>query len=179
MKVIERVLDVVCLIAKIIAAAMLGVMLVVSLVEIGRRYILGLSFPWADELIRYCIVGVAMFGGAVAFRQAGGLVAFDLILGRLKGAARLVLELAVNTICLAFCSFMLRNAIATVNTPSIVKQISIGLQISMRWPYMSIVAGMALIVVFSIEKYYRIIKDYKTGKLNSEPGPIEEGGIPL
>lgn len=179
MKVLERVLDMVCLIAKIIAAVMLGVMLVVSLVEIGRRYILGLSFPWADELIRYCIVGVAMFGGAVAFRQIGGLVAFDLILGRLKGVAKLILELVINSICLVFCSFMLRNAIVTVNTPSIVKQISIGLQISMRWPYMSIVVGLALIVLFAVEKYYRIIKDYKTGKLNSEPGPIEEGGLPL
>ena len=179
MKVLERVLDTVCLAAKIIAAALLGVMLVVSLLEIGRRYILGLSFPWADELIRYCIVGVAMFGGAAAFRQTGGLVAFDLILGRLKGVARLILELAVNTISFLFSAFMFRNAFMTVGTPSIVKQISIGLHISMRWPYMSIVIGLGLIVLFSIEKYFRIVKSFKEGKLAAQVTTIEEGGIPL
>jgi TRAP-type C4-dicarboxylate transport system permease small subunit len=179
MKVIERILDAVCLIAKAIAAIMLGVMLVVSLVEIGRRYFLGLSFPWADELIRYCIVGVAMLGGAAAFRQTGGLVAFDLILGRLKGKTRLALELIINTICLVFCAFMFRNALATVNTPSIVKQISIGLQISMRWPYMSIVAGLGLIVVFALEKYFRIVGAYRKGALSVPPGMTEEGGEAL
>lgn len=89
MKAIERVLDVLCLIAKIIAAAMLGIMLVVSLVEIVRRYIIGQSFPWADELVRYCIIGVAMLGGAAAFRQTGGLVAFDLLLNRFQGIPNL------------------------------------------------------------------------------------------
>jgi len=180
MKIIERVLDVLCLIAKIIAAVMLGVMLVVSLVEIGRRYILGLSFPWADELIRYCIVGVAMFGGASAFRLTGGLVAFDLILGHLKKVPRLILEMIVNTVCFLFSAYMFRNAFLTVNTPSIVKQISIGLHISMRWPYMCIVIGLGLIVLFSIEKYFRIIEDYKTGRLSAPPpSVIDEGGIPL
>lgn len=179
MKIIERALDMVSLIAKILAAAMLGVMLVVSLVEIARRYLFGLSFPWADELIRYCIVGVAMLGGASAFRQAGGLVAFDLILGWIKGPARMVLEMFNNTVALVFSLFILKNAIATVNTPSIVKQISIGLKISMRWPYMPIVIGMLLFVIFSLEKYYRIFKNYKGGGLQTPPGNLDEGGIPL
>ncbi|MPM25730.1 hypothetical protein SDC9_72230 [bioreactor metagenome] len=164
MKAIERVLDTVCLIAKMIAAALLGVMLVVSLVEIVRRYIVGQSFPWADELIRYCIVGVAMLGGAAAFRQSGGLVAFDLLLNRLKGTARLILELLINTICICFAGFMFMNAYKTITTPSIVKQISIGLQVSMFWPYLPIVLGLGLIVLFAVERYFRLIADYSAEK---------------
>lgn len=174
MKAIERVFDTICLIAKIIAAILLGVMLVVSLVEIIRRYIVGQSFPWADELIRYCIVGVAMLGGAAAFRQPGGLVAFDLLINSLKGVPRLVFELLINTISIWFAGFMFLNAYKTITTPSIVKQISIGLQVSMFWPYLPIVLGLALIVLFALERYFMLIGGYLAEKKGlSESG---EGG---
>lgn len=174
MKAVSRILDAVCLLAKMIAALMLGVMLVVSLVEIGRRYLAGYSFPWADELIRYCIIGVAMLGGAAAFRQAGGLVAFDLILTHLKGSVRLALELSINTISLLFSAFMFRNAVKTLTTPSIVKQISIGLRVSMFWPYLPIAAGLGLIVIFAVERYFIIIGGYRAQK--SAPPSSTEGG---
>jgi len=174
MKVVEHILDAVCLIAKMIAALMLGIMLVVSLVEIARRYIAGYSFPWADELIRYCIVGVAMLGGAVAFRQAGGLVAFDLILTHLKGSVRLALELLINTIALLFCTYMFRNAVRTLTTPSIVKQISIGLKVSMFWPYLPIAVGLGLMVIFAAERYFKLIGGYLAQR--GAPPAAEEGG---
>lgn len=56
MKIITRILDVVCTIFKWITAAILAAMLIASVAEIVRRYILGHSFVWADEFIRYCIV---------------------------------------------------------------------------------------------------------------------------
>lgn len=174
MKAVSRILDAVCLFAKMIAALMLGVMLVVSLVEIGRRYLAGYSFPWADELIRYCIIGVAMLGGAAAFRRVGGLVAFDLILTHLKGPVRLALELSINTISLLFSAFMFRNAVQTLTTPSIVKQISIGLRVSMFWPYLPIAVGLGLIVIFSVERYFKIIGEYRSQR-NAPPAGTEGG----
>ena len=78
MKIITRILDVVCTIFKWITAAILAAMLIASVAEIVRRYILGHSFVWADEFIRYCIVAVAFLGGSVAYREAGGLVSLAL-----------------------------------------------------------------------------------------------------
>lgn len=177
MKVIEKILDILCLIAKWISALCLFLMLVVSLVEIVRRYIFGLSFIWTDEFIRYSIVIVASIGGASCYRMVGGLVSFDLVQTHLFGKARLILEFIINTVVLGFAGFILRNAIKTVGTPSIVKQISIGLGISMKYPYMAIVLGMGLLVLLALEKYYDIVKRYKAGEFEKGfvPKPAEGG----
>ena len=176
MKTIEKFLDILCLIAKWVSALCLFLMLVVSLVEIVRRYIFGLSFIWTDEFIRYSIVIVASIGGASCYRIMGGLVSFDLIQTHVFGKTRLYLDLVVNTIVLGFAVFVLQNAIQTVDTPSIVKQISIGLGISMKYPYMAIVLGMGLLVLLALEKYYTIIKIYKAGEFEKGYVPASEGG---
>lgn len=176
MKIISRILDGVCLAAKLLSALLLAVMLVVSLVEIVRRYLMGYSFPWADELIRYCIVGVASLGGSAAYRTAGGLVSFDLIQTHTRGVARLVLELVINSIVLFFAAYILRNSILTLQTPSILKQVSIGLKISMFWPYLPISIGMGLFVVLSLEKYLCILSDFRAGKYGPQAPPPLEGG---
>lgn len=176
MKAIEKFLDILCLIAKWVSAVCLFLMLVVSLVEIVRRYIFGLSFIWTDEFIRYSIVIVASIGGASCYRIMGGLVSFDLIQTHVFGKTRLYLDLVVNTIVLGFASFVLQNSIQTVGTPSIVKQISIGLGISMKYPYMAIVLGMGLLVLLALEKYYTIIKSYKAGEFEKGYVPASEGG---
>ena len=167
MKAVNKVLDILEYIAKIIAAVTIGVMVIVSLMEITRRYLFGNSSMWADELIRYCIVLVAMIGGAACFRQ-GDLVAFDLVRNRMRGPAKLIWELVINTISLAFAIFIFRNAINTIMLPSVAKQVSIGLQISMVWPYMPIVIGMGMIVLFAIENYYEIFKKFKDGTYNKK-----------
>lgn len=177
MKIVSKIIDILCLLAKWVSALCLFLMLCVSLVEIVRRYIFGLSFIWTDEFIRYSIVVVAAIGGASCYRATGGLVSFDLLQTHLFGKKRLVLELIINTIVLGFGAFILKNAIKTVQTPSIVKQISIGLKISMKWPYMAIVIGMALLVILALEKYYHIFKRFKDGEYEKGYTPkLEEGG---
>ncbi len=165
MKAVNKVLDILEYAAKVIAAVTIGVMVVVSLMEITRRYLFGNSSMWADELIRYCIVLVAMIGGAACFRQ-GELVAFDLIRNKVRGPVKLVWELVINTISLAFAIFVFRNAINTIMLPSVAKQVSIGLQISMIWPYLPIIIGLGMIVLFALENYYEIFRKYKDGTYN-------------
>ncbi|WP_312159678.1 TRAP transporter small permease subunit [Oscillibacter sp.] len=153
---IERILNGLAFVTKALAALCLGIMLVVSLAEIVRRYMFGLSFSWADELIRDGVVCVAMLGGAAAYREEGGLVAFDLISAHVKGTTKLILTLVINTICLLFSGYMFMNALQTLQTPSIVKQVSIGLKISMFWPYLPNTLGLGIIFIFTLEKFYNI-----------------------
>lgn len=177
MKIVTRIIDGICFAAKVICAFLLALMLVISLIEIVRRYIFGYSFPWADELIRYCLVAVASLGGASVYREAGGLVAFDMLQTHLYNKIRFILEIIVNTIVLGFSVFMFKNALSTVMTPSIQNQISIGLHISMMWPYLPIVFGMAILVLLSLEKYYRIFEAFKDGSYDKPEGTcLSEGG---
>lgn len=175
MKFIQKMINGLCLAAKMLCAALFAVMLVVSLVEIVRRYVLGLSFPWADELIRYCIVGVASLGGPSAYRTAGGLVSFDLVQTHTYDKTRFVLELLINTIVLGLAAFMLQNSVSTIMTPSIQRQISIGLGISMLWAYLPIVIGMGILLILAIEKYFLIATSYKRGNYGRATAVKKEG----
>lgn len=175
MKFIQKMINGLCLAAKMLCAVLFAVMLVVSLVEIIRRYVLGLSFPWADELIRYCIVGVASLGGASAYRTAGGLVSFDLVQTHTYDKVRFVLELLINTIVLGLAAFMLQNSVSTIMTPSIQRQISIGLGISMLWAYLPIVIGMGILLILAIEKYFLIAASYKRGDYGRAAAVKKEG----
>jgi TRAP-type C4-dicarboxylate transport system permease small subunit len=178
MLVLNRILDKLCYLAKAISALMLGIMLLISFVEIIRRYIFGLSFIWADETIRYGMVIIASIGGAAAFREVGGLVAFDLIANNLKGKPGIVLQMAINTICLFFSIYIFGRAVHALQTPSIVNQMSIGLKISMFWPYLPIAVGMGLIVLVSLERYGMILRDVRAGKYVKalKAGRTPEGG---
>lgn len=177
MNAFKKILDILCLLAKWISAICLFAMLVVSLIEIVRRYIFGLSFIWADEFIRYSIVVVASIGGASCYRVIDGLVSFDLLQTHVYGKTRLYLDIFVNTIVLGFSAFILKNAIQTVMTPSIVKQVSIGLGISMKYPYMAIVLGMGLLILLALERYFKIVESYKNGEFeHKNRNAITEGG---
>jgi TRAP-type C4-dicarboxylate transport system permease small subunit len=175
MLVLNRILDKLCYFAKALSALMLGIMLLVSLVEIIRRYVFGLSFVWADELIRYGMVVIASIGGAAAFREVGGLVAFDLIANKLKGRLGIALHLTINTVCLVFAIYIFGKAVQSLQMPSIVNQTSIGLKISMFWPYLPIAVGMGLIVIVAVEKYGRILRNIREGKYAGASGA---GGAP-
>ena len=176
MKVITKILDVVCLIFRWITAIVLALMLVASVAEIIRRYIMGASFVWADEFIRYCIVAVAFFGGSVAYREVGGLVAFDMVQTRIHSKARLILEYVINTIVLLFSVYIFLNSVSNLQMPSIYNQISIGLHISMAIPYLPITIGMGMLIILALEKYYTVFQTYKSGGYDKHPAKKEEGG---
>ena len=175
MKVISKIINGLCLAAKALCAVLFAVMLVVSLVEIVRRYVLGYSFPWADELVRYCIVGVASLGDTSAYQNPGGLVSFDLVQTHTYGKVRLILELIINTIVLGLAVFMLKNSITTIMTPSIQRQISIGLGVSMYWAYLPIVIGMGILLILAVWKYFQIAASYKNGSYG-KAAPVKEEG---
>lgn len=176
MKIITRVLDVLCKIFKWITALILAAMLVASVAEIVRRYILGHSFVWADEFIRYCIVAVAFLGGSVAYREVGGLVSFDMVQTHIYGKLRLLLELLINTIVLLFSCYIFYNSIENLQMPSIFRQISIGLGVSMAIPYLPITIGIGMLILLALEKYYTIARGYRSGAYDKHPARLEEGG---
>ena len=139
------------------------------------RYSEGILWDWTDELVRYSIVIVAAIGGGTAYHKAGGLVSFDLVQTHIHGVPRLIVELIVNTIVLGFGVYILMNSIQTVTSPSIIKQVSIGLGISMKYPYYAIVIGMIFLIITAIEKYFIIFQDFKNGEFELKTPQLKGG----
>lgn len=154
MKAIETVLiavTVCCLIT----------MTVISLVEIVRRYFIGRSFVWSDELIRFSLVWITFLGGSIAYRR-GDLVIFDMLqtaVEKKHGKVLLVMRCLVDVISLVFICFIMVKAYEYCLTPSIRLQYSTGLGLSMTYVYGSIPIGFACMFLFSIEKVVLLIRD--------------------
>lgn len=159
---VKKVLDIIAKIVKGFLGILLGIMLIVALVEVFRRYFLGRSFAWSEELIRYLIIWISFLGAAVAYKEQS-LVFFDMIVDRIKGKNKFVLFLITNTVSLVFVAFVFINSLATINMPSIANQNSIGLQISMVIPFMAAPIGLGLMLIFGLYHYRVIIDTYKDG----------------
>lgn len=60
----EKLMDIIYSVIRICIAAALVVMVVVTFVEVIRRYAFGLSFIWSEELVRFLLVATSFLGGA-------------------------------------------------------------------------------------------------------------------
>jgi len=160
--VIKKVLDYIAAIIRAFLGLLLGIMLIVALTEVFRRYLIGKSFPWSEEIIRYLIIWISLLGGAISYKEYG-LVYFDMVVDLFKGKKKAVLLLLSNTITLAFIGYIFLNSLGTITSRSIMNQKSIGLQISMVIPYLAIPIGMGLMFIFGLYHYKEIYEKYFGG----------------
>lgn len=148
-------------------SAALAVMIMVAFIEVARRYLLGKSYIWADDLIRYIIVYVGFVGGAAAYRD-NNLASLDLVTRLFPQKAQLILELAVNTIVTGAMVFLLCYSVQAVSAPSIKHSVGVGLKIPLWIPYMTLPIGFVIMVLFSAEKYVGLFKRLLKGGSGEE-----------
>lgn len=135
-------------IAFIITVAM-ALMSTITIIEVGRRYIIGASFPWAEELVRFLLIWLTFLGGSIAWRKKS-MVFFNLLQDKVTGRWKGFLNLFVNFICILFMVFVLYKGLAYTFSPAISRQISTGLKISMSFVYFSIPLGFGSMLAFTL-----------------------------
>lgn len=148
-------------------SAALGAMIVIAFIEVVRRYLLGKSYIWADDLIRYLIIYVGFVGGAAAYRD-NNLASLDLVTRLFPEKVQIVLEIVVNTIVTGAMLFLLYFSVQAVGAPSIKHSVGVGLKIAMWIPYMTMPIGFTVMLLFSAEKYLEMFRRLRKG------GPAEE-----
>ena len=99
MKAYSRICDVVFNIVKWIVAIAMMFMVILTFVEVIRRYFFHQNWVWSEILVRYLIVWCTFLGGAAAYR-VGALTNFDLVTQKLGKKTQLVLELVCTVIIL-------------------------------------------------------------------------------
>lgn len=145
----------------------LGIMIVIAFIEVARRYVIGKSYIWADDLIRYLIIYVGFVGGAVAYRD-NNLASLDLLTQHFPQKLQIIVEIIVNTIVTATMIFLLYYCIKAVGAPSIKHSVGVGLRIGLWIPYLALPIGFAVMLLFSVEKYIDMFKRLLKG------GSVEE-----
>lgn len=129
----------------------------VAIVEVGRRYMLELSFQWADEFCRYMLVWMCFCGGSLALR-ADNLVRFDLGHDKLSERARMILELTVCLICLAFILFLFVRSYNWTFSFAAMRQRMLSLPLPMAAVFFSMPLGFGCMLLFLTEKVFKILR---------------------
>ncbi len=89
-----------------IMTVLLGIAAVLVVMQIFWRYVLRDPLGWTDQGCRFVFVWMCMFGLPVLFYRKA-VVAFDLIVGKLKGKAAVITEIVFLLIGLFFAVYFL------------------------------------------------------------------------
>jgi len=135
----------------------IGVMTLVTLIEVVRRYLFGLSFTWSEELVRYLLIWSTFIGGSLAYKKKA-VVYFDLFINKLSFKKRKLADIGINGFIIFISVVIFILGLRTLGTKTVQLQISPGLKISMEYIYMSIPIGMVFLFVFAIDRIMEIIR---------------------
>ena len=160
MKHYKRAMSALHNVLMVLVSAGLVVMICVTAVEVVRRYLFGLSFSWAEELVKYLMIMVAFFGGAGAY-QDKGLVALDMLTEKLPGNLKTAVALLAEILSVLVIALLFKYSLQAILKPGVYKQISIGLGISMAYPWASMPIGFAAMLLFSVEHFYELIAGFR------------------
>lgn len=138
----------------------MGLMVIVILIQVFCRYILNAALPWPDELARFLMLWMTGLIAASAYRW-GGFVAIEMIprmLPRRVGLVLMVVLLAVSLLVLVvgfqlglnhvksgwlFASSSLKLPLHLIGGQAV--------PIKLAWMYMSLPAGLFLLIVVNVE----------------------------
>lgn len=141
-----------------LVAALMGLMIVVTVVAVVQRYIVGSAFNWAEEFCGYDLVWCAFLGSAVCFRHAD-LVLLDLFVNMMPEKLRKISRLVTHLICLVLIGYLFVTSAKYSMTPSIFMRKSTTLPFTMFVPFVSVPIGSFFMLLFGLENLPEMIAD--------------------
>lgn len=127
---------------------LVGVMVFVTLLEVGSRNLFNHSFVWSEELSRFLLIWITFIGASVVYKR-GELVALD-GMGKLPDKIRLYVYILTQIIVVVFIAFLAYLGFGTTFSKTVVMQTATGLRISMMYPYLAIPIGMLFMLIHAI-----------------------------
>jgi len=147
---------------KVLIAVFLFAMVIIATVEVFRRYVLGLSFVWADELVRFAMVWMTFLGGAYGYRKKE-LISFDFLQNAIPEKFKALGQLVITLIGLVFVAFIFKIGLEFSLSDVSVGQESMCMRISMVFVYISIPVGMGAMILFMLDDIISFFKRDKKG----------------
>ena len=147
-------------IIKILLAVMLTLMVIVTTMEVVRRYIFGLSFLWAEELVKFLLVATTFIGGPAAYR-AGGLAFLDLVVSHVNKNIQRYINIFINIVIIISCVWLAKIGFEYSFSPMVAKSFSTGLNLKMTYIYATIPTGFVMMIVFAVEQIFNIVFNRK------------------
>jgi len=152
----ERILQYLC-------GALLLSLTLLALLEVVRRYVFGVSFPWQQDAVTFGILsGVFLFFAITQSRRAHLRVSAVLLLLRSKGGRTgawiaSLLEIGGAAIGLAFCAWLVWHGVDVLDLMHLQQRKTESL-VFLLWPFfVAFLAGMAFLgISFAFQLYHEI-----------------------
>ena len=131
-------------------AVLMAAMVLNVLWQVCTRFVLRTPSSFTEEIARYLMIWVGMFGAAYATGRKAHL-ALDLLTGRLQGRARRTSECFIHTVVLSFAALvMVGGGGRLVWVQLSLGQKSAALQLNVGLIYLAVPLAGAAIVLYSL-----------------------------
>jgi TRAP-type C4-dicarboxylate transport system permease small subunit len=129
---------------KKILLVLFAVATVLTVFQVINRFLIGLPFPWGEELIRFLFVWVVFLGIGIVYK-AKGHANVELLTAQLSEKSQRLLEFASELACLAFFFLLLFQGYNLFTVT--MNQISPSMQINMGLVYLAVpVCALACLI---------------------------------
>jgi TRAP-type C4-dicarboxylate transport system permease small subunit len=136
--------------AALLLAGLLVVMVLAVSWQIVSRYLLGDPSGWTEELARFLLIWIGLFGGAFAYQRRLHL-GLDLLAERLQGNARRWHARFVDLCVLIFAvAILIGGGLSLVTLTHELEQFSPALGLPMAIVYLSLPLSGALMAIFAL-----------------------------
>ena len=157
MNMLDQVARWLASLCQFILCVALTVMTTVTFVEVVRRYFLGLSYVWAEELVRFLLVWVTFLGGSAAFYM-GNLIYFDMVTSKVSPRAQFILAMVVGILVFVILGVFFKYGWSYAMSRPIQFQRSPGMNLPMVYVYIAIPVGIGLMLFYNLCAMLRLIR---------------------
>lgn len=139
-----------------IAGVLLALVVVIVLLQVFGRYILQISLSWPEELARYVLVWLMIFGAAAAAASRSQIVV-DTLLELVPASVRRALEALSALAGLVAVALLVWTSQPLIFGPA-GRSTSPATGIPSFWIYLAVPVGGALLVLFALAELAEILR---------------------
>lgn len=139
-----------------IAGVLLALVVVIVLLQVFGRYILRISLSWPEELARYVLVWLMIFGVAAAAASRSQIVV-DTLLELVPASVRRALEALAALAGLVAVALLVWTSQPLITGPA-GRSTSPATGIPSFWIYLAVPVGGALLVLFALAELAEILR---------------------
>ncbi len=151
---------VVKLLKNVVIALLAAIVLVVT-IQVFSRFILQSPSSITEELARFLLIWIGLFGGAYGY-QTNAHLGLDIVTNKLNPVPQLMVSVLGHILIMMFAIVvMLSGGISLVSLTLEPVQISAALQIKMAYIYSAVPISGGLIVFFSLMKLSEIVSQIR------------------
>ena len=142
----KKLLDALTKAENLIMIATFAVMVIASFAQVVNRNFLKLPITWFDEAAIYCMIYMVLIGTEVGIRD-GTQIAVTGIVDRLKGRAKLGIQLVAKLVVILFAAVVFVGSLRLVDLQARTGQVSAALGLPMAVPYAAMVISFGMITL--------------------------------